>query len=286
MDKINNYGNECELIQEKKFQNDSIQNESEDLIKKNQDKISNINNEQIIEYELENNIATFTILGNMCNKNCKSCKVKYSEKLEEVDDQESDKILKKIEELKLNYVIIKSAPRDDLEDQGASQFVKVIRKIKDSTDCKIEVIIPDFRGRGEALVEIIKSRPDIINHSIGMVGRLFPLIRPKADYQRSLDQLKRIRGIDAQKTILIKSNFQIGLGESLDEVAELMVDLKKNDVDIISVSQYSSPSLEHWKEIKRYSEEDFEEIRNASKILKFSHSFIGKDVRDYSEIDY
>jgi lipoyl synthase len=281
MDKIDNFGNECELIQEKTFQKNSV-----NTLKTNQENIFFKNKEQVIEYDLNKNIASFRILGNKCCRNCKSCKVEFSDSLEEIDEDEPNKILKKIEELGLNYVIVKSVPRDDLEDNGASHFVKVIRKIKDNTDCKVEVIIPDFQGRGEALVEIIKSRPDVINHSVGMVERLFPIIRPNANYQSSLEQLKRIRGIDSQRTILIKSNFNIGLGESIDEIAELMVDLKKSNVDIVSIRQYNSPSSEHWKVVKIYSEEEFEEMRNASKILKFSQSFIGNEVKSFCEIDY
>lgn len=223
--------------------------------------------------------ATFMILGNKCTRDCKYCNVNHSDNPSEVDEEEPDRILQAVQKLNLDYVVITSVTRDDLEDGGATQFVKVIRKIKDNTDCKVEVLIPDFNNNGESLTSIVRAQPDVINHNIETVKRLFYSVRPHEDYQKSIELLKRIRGIDAQRTIKIKSGLMVGLGETMDEIAETMVDLKKHDVEIITIGQYMSPSNEHWPVKKEYSEEDFEEMKNAAKVLKFQSFFIGKMVR-------
>lgn len=226
-----------------------------------------------------NKTATFMILGDSCTRDCKYCNVKHSASPGEVDEEEPNRILKAVQELGLDYVVITSVTRDDLEDFGASQFVKVIRKIKINTDCKVEVLIPDFKGNGDAITNIIKAQPDVINHNIETVGRLFPILRPEGNYHRSLDLLRRVRGIDAQRTIRVKSGMMVGLGETMDEIAELMVELKKHEVEIITIGQYMQPSQNHWPVKKEYSESEFDEMRNAAKILQFQSFAIGKMVR-------
>jgi len=223
-----------------------------------------------------NKVATFMILGDKCTRDCRYCNIE-ADKPDEIDEDEPKRILDAVQKLELDYVVITSVNRDDLEDGGASQFVKVIRILKTHTDCKVEVLIPDFDG--PELVEIIKAQPDVINHNIETVERIFSKVRPKGSYQKSLELLKRIRGIDAQRTIKIKSGLMVGLGETMDEIAETMVALKKNEVQIITIGQYLSPSPNHIQVQKEYSESEFEEMRNAAKVLQFGSSAIGKMVR-------
>lgn len=230
------------------------------------------------KYEcFSNKTATFMILGDKCTRDCKYCNIETDSHPLEVDEDEPKRILEAVEKLGLDYVVITSVNRDDLEDGGASQFVKVIRILKTNIDCKVEVLIPDFGG--PEIVEIIKAQPDVINHNIETVRRVFDNVRPQGSYQKSLELLKRIRGIDAQRTIKVKSGLMVGLGETMDEIAETMVELKKNEVDIITIGQYLAPSSKHFQVQKEYTESEFDEMRNAAKILQFKSSAIGKMVR-------
>jgi len=187
--------------------------------------------------------ATFMILGKNCTRNCTFCNVQKGEP-DTVDETEPDNITQAVKELGLKYVVVTSVTRDDLPDGGASQFVKVINNLhRYSDDLLVEVLIPDFKGNWQALTEVVKAKPDVLNHNIETVPRLYPEVRPKASYQRSLELLKKARALDTK--IYTKSGIMVGLGEKEEEVLQVMTDLKEVGCSLLTIGQYLSPSKLH-----------------------------------------
>lgn len=206
--------------------------------------------------------ATFLILGDICTRNCGYCSVKTG-RPNKVDLKEPDRIAKAVKDLGLNYVVITSVTRDDLEDGGASIFAKTIKKIK---DCKVEVLIPDFKGDVEALKKIIKAEPDLIGHNIEITKNLFKKARKQGNYDLSLKLLKNIKKI---KNITTKSGFMVGLGENYKEIIETMEDLSKAKVDILTIGQYLQPSKQNLKVEKYYSPAEFENLKKIAENFGF-----------------
>jgi len=187
--------------------------------------------------------ATFMILGKNCTRNCTFCNVSKGNP-DPVDDQEPDHILQAVKELGLKYVVVTSVTRDDLPDGGASQFIKVIKKLHDfSSNLLVEVLIPDFDGNREALKGVIKARPDVLNHNVETVPRLYPEVRPMADYNRSLNVLKTTKEIAPE--MLTKSGIMLGLGEKEEEVLSIFSDLREAGCSMLTIGQYLSPSRNH-----------------------------------------
>lgn len=184
--------------------------------------------------------ATFMILGDICTRACRFCAVKHGKpSLPETGEPES--VAAAVKRLALKHVVITSVTRDDMPDQGAGQFlrtVEMIRKISPGT--KIEVLIPDFSGKTELVGQVIESRPDIIGHNIETVWRLYPLVRPQADYMRALNVLADIKRSGFEG--IIKSGIMLGLGEIRDEILQTMRDLKDAGCDVLTIGQYLSPS--------------------------------------------
>ncbi len=188
--------------------------------------------------------ATFMILGSHCTRNCRFCNVQDG-LVDRVDMTEPVKIASAVKELGLRYVVITSVTRDDLPDGGAGHFAEVIHALKDlDQELIIEVLIPDFKGDLECLMKVIEARPDVINHNIETIERLYPKVRSMALYERSLEVLKNIK--EYGKGIISKSGFMLGLGESDDEVISLMKDLKAAKCDILTIGQYLQPSIAHY----------------------------------------
>ncbi len=187
--------------------------------------------------------ATFLILGDVCSRNCAFCAVKKGAPLP-VDEKEPQSVLRAVQKLGLRYVVITSVTRDDLDDGGASQFVKVVKALHEHKDhITIEVLIPDFCGSFNALTSVVKSGSHVINHNIETVPRLYRKVRPEAVYNRSLNLLKEVKYINSR--IITKSGLMLGLGETMEEVIDVMNDLRKADCDLITIGQYLQPSSRH-----------------------------------------
>lgn len=197
--------------------------------------------------------ATFMILGSVCTRSCKFCNVTGGDP-QTIDPDEPAKVADAVIKLELKHAVITSVTRDDLADGGASQFAKVIRAIKEQDDSIIvEVLIPDFKGNQEALETVLKAKPDILNHNVETVSRLYDDIRPEANYIQSLEVLKRTKAFDP--TIYTKSGIMLGIGEKEEEVIALFKDLVSYDCDFLTVGQYLQPSDLHFP-IKEYVHPD------------------------------
>jgi len=221
--------------------------------------------------------AVFLILGDTCTRNCRYCNVKHGNP-SPVNLNEPNDIAESVKILGLKYVVVTSVTRDDLDDGGASLFSDTIKAIKkQNTDCKIEVLIPDFKGEIESLKKVIDAEPDVINHNIEVVKELFSEIRPEGNYETSLQLLRDIKNI--QKNVKTKSGFMVGLGEDKNQIIKTMNDLRNADVDFLTIGQYLQPSKKH-VEIKRYySPEEFNEFKQIGLDLGFKHVEAGPLVR-------
>ena len=221
--------------------------------------------------------AVFLILGDTCTRNCRYCNVKHGDPLP-LNPNEPKDVADSVKELDLRYVVVTSVTRDDLDDGGANVFYETVKEIKElNKDCKIEVLIPDFKGDKDALRKVIDSNPDVVNHNIEVAEDLFPEIRPNGDYSTSLDVLKTIKKID--KNTLTKSGFMIGLGENKEQIVKTMKNLREVGVDFLTIGQYLQPTREH-AEIKRYyTPEEFNKFKDIALDLGFKHVESGPLVR-------
>ena len=200
-----------------------------------------------------NKTATFMILGSRCSRNCRFCDVAFG-KMKAVDPEEAKHVAEAVESLGLKHVVITSVTRDDLADGGAFQFVNVIDAIHEShTNVSIEVLIPDLQGNQSALNTIVAAKPEIINHNIETISRLYDDIRPSAIYERSLEVLSNVKKMD--ESIYTKSGLMVGLGEKESEVVQVMKDLRAVDCDFLTIGQYLQPSKEHYP-VKEYIHPD------------------------------
>jgi lipoic acid synthetase len=221
--------------------------------------------------------ATFMILGNTCTRNCRFCAVD-SGCPAPVDPNEPERVAQAVGTLGLRHAVITSVTRDDLPDGGASIFAETIRAIRRLIpNCSVEVLIPDFAGSEEALRTVVDAQPDILNHNIETVARMYPLIRPQAVYERSLRLLGRAKEIDP--VMQTKSGIMVGVGESVSEVLEAMKDLRAVGCGILTIGQYLRPSAEHAPIDRYYAPEEFDELRQAGLEMGFRHVESGPLVR-------
>lgn len=212
--------------------------------------------------------ATFMILGSQCSRNCSFCNVTHGSP-EPVDPKEPQNIAKATVELGLKHVVITSVTRDDLPDGGAKHFSKVIKAIKTlNNDIVVEVLIPDFRGSFEALETVIKVKPEILNHNVETVPRLYSEVRPAALYERSLELLSRVKSIDS--SVLTKSGIMVGLGEKEEEVIEVFKNLRLAGCDFLTIGQYLAPSAKHYPVIEYISPDVFQRYKEKALSLGFS----------------
>ena len=224
-----------------------------------------------------NGTAVFLILGDICTRNCKYCYVKSGKPLP-LNSNEPKDVALSVKKLNLDYVVITSVTRDDLDDGGADFFYNCVKEIKKlNNDCKVEVLIPDFKGNKRALEKVIDSEPDVINHNIEVVKELFSYLRPEGDYTTSLDLLSNIKKINSK--IKSKSGFMIGLGETKDQIIKTMKDLKNVNVDFLTIGQYLQPSKKHANIKKYYTPDEFEYFKNMSLSMGFEHVESGPLVR-------
>lgn len=219
--------------------------------------------------------ATFMILGEICTRNCRFCAV-HSGVPRCVDASEPARVAEAAQKLSLRYTVITSVTRDDLPDGGASIFAATIREIKKvAPSCSVEVLIPDFKGSEQALSTVIAANPDVVNHNIETVPSLYPIVRPQADYRRSLSLLAMAK----QQGTITKSGLMLGLGETLDEAIAVMQDLREVNCDMLTLGQYLQPSAEHLPIDRYVTPEEFNKLREEGMNLGFLHVEAGPLVR-------
>jgi lipoyl synthase len=221
--------------------------------------------------------ATFMILGNVCTRDCAFCGVE-SGRPEAPDPQEPENVAAAVAELKLKYAVITSVTRDDLPDGGAGHFVRTIEAIHDcDPDVVVEALIPDFRGHLAALRSVAETSLAVLNHNVETVPRLYPQVRPQAQYRRSLELLNQARLFNPQ--LLTKSGLMLGLGERREEVIDVMADLRLAGCDLLTIGQYLQPSLKHHELIRYAPPEEFAEYQDIGKKLGFRYVASGPLVR-------
>lgn len=221
--------------------------------------------------------AAFMILGDTCTRHCTFCGVRKG-RPQDPDPQEPQHIVDAISTLKLSYVVVTSVTRDDLPDGGAAQFAQTISAIHGyGRAITVEVLIPDFGGSPSALETVLSLRPDVLSHNLETVPRLYPGVRPQAEYGRSLDVLSRGRLLGDD--LLIKSGIMLGLGESQREVVELMTDLRQAGCDILTIGQYLPPTRKHRELVRYISPGEFVEYQTIGKDMGFRSVFSGPLVR-------
>jgi lipoic acid synthetase len=219
--------------------------------------------------------ATFLILGDICTRRCHYCSVQTGKPLP-LDMDEPVRVAEAIRALGLRHAVITSVNRDELPDGGASAFAETIRQSRRlNPTCTIEVLIPDFEGNERALATVCIEKPEILNHNIETVRRLFPSIRPQGKYQRSIDLLARAKQLEMRT----KSGLILGMGETLDEVREVMRDLRAVDCDIITIGQYLQPTRDHLPVARFYDPSEFALLKEEGLVMGFGHVESGPLVR-------
>ena len=231
----------------------------------------------------ERGTATFMILGDICTRACAYCAVTTGVP-QGLDLQEPTRLAQTVERLGLNYVVITSVNRDDLPDGGAFIFAQCVRQIRRrSPDCKVELLIPDYQGNWDALASTMEAGPDTLNHNIETVRRVFKRVRPKGDYDQSLELLRRVK--DISPGAVTKSGMMVGLGETWDEILETMRELRSVDCDLLTIGQYLRPSQKHAPVTKWYTPAEFDELRLEGESLGFRHVASGPLVRSSYHAD-
>ena len=211
--------------------------------------------------------ATFMIMGDTCTRACAFCDVKTG-KPGELDIYEPLKISNAVKKLELNHVVITSVDRDDLDDGGSNHFYKVITATKEKNpNTTIEVLTPDFLRKGDSYKKVLEANPDVFNHNIETVPRLYVSVRPGARYFASLELLKNSKKMNNK--IFTKSGLMVGLGESKEEIIQVMDDLRSANVDFITIGQYLQPSVKHFPLQRYYHPDEFKELENIAKSKGF-----------------
>lgn len=231
----------------------------------------------------ERRTATFLVLGNVCTRNCSYCAIAHGLP-SEVDQEEPERVARAVATMGLRHVVVTSVDRDDLKDGGASIFAETIARIRAyRPECSIEVLIPDFKGDPDALRAVLEQRPEILNHNIETVRRVFRRVRGGGNFDRSLELLARSKAWGYPS--LTKSGLMVGLGETMDEVLETLRGLRGVGCDIVTVGQYLSPG-EGYAAIERYWHPDeFSEIHRAGIAMGFKHLESGPLVRSSYHAD-
>lgn len=228
--------------------------------------------------------ATFMIMGDVCTRRCSFCDVAHGRPMP-LDQSEPENLAETVTKLGLNYVVVTSVDRDDLKDGGAQHFVACIQRVREQCNgVKIEILVPDFRGRLDKALDILSQNPaDVFNHNLETVPRLYPAARPGADYQHSLQLLMKHKQYVPH--VPCKSGLMLGLGEELSEVIEVMKDLRMHNVDMLTLGQYLQPSIHHLP-VQRYVEpKEFMMLKNVGDELGFEHVASGPLVRSSYHAD-
>jgi lipoyl synthase len=228
--------------------------------------------------------ATFMIMGDKCTRRCPFCDVGHG-RPDPLDAAEPRKLAETIARMKLKYVVITSVDRDDLRDGGAGHFVDCIRRTRElSPATRIEVLVPDFRGRDDRALEILKAAPpDVMNHNLETIPRLYRQARPGSDYQFSLNLLKKFKALFPH--IPTKSGLMVGLGETDDEILAVMRDMRAHDIEMLTIGQYLAPTTSHLP-VRRYVHPDQFKVFEAKACeMGFTHAAVGALVRSSYHAD-
>jgi lipoic acid synthetase len=228
--------------------------------------------------------ATFMIMGDKCTRRCPFCDVGHG-RPDPLDVNEPENLAKTIADLKLKYVVITSVDRDDLRDGGSQHFVDCIRRTRElSPQTQIEILVPDFRGRDDRALEILKAAPpDVMNHNMETVPRLYKEARPGSDYAFSLNLLKKFKALFPN--VPTKSGLMVGLGETDEEILQVMQDMRDHNIDMLTIGQYLAPSTSHIP-VRRYVHPDtFKMFEEKAYEMGFSHAAIGAMVRSSYHAD-
>jgi len=228
--------------------------------------------------------ATFMIMGDICTRRCPFCDVGHG-RPNPLDADEPVKLAKTIADLRLRYVVITSVDRDDLLDGGAAHFAACIRESRQrSPELTIEVLVPDFRGRMDPALTIFKDNPpDVFNHNLETVPRLYKQARPGSDYEWSLDLLERFKGL--HPSVPTKSGLMLGLGEEIEEIEQVMRDLRAHGVDMLTLGQYLQPSKHHLPVVRYVHPDEFDRLREVGEAMGFKHVASGPMVRSSYHAD-
>ena len=231
-----------------------------------------------------NGTATFMIMGEICTRRCPFCDVAHG-KPKPLDENEPQELAEAIREMGLSYVVITSVDRDDLKDSGAQHFANCITEVRRlNPNIKVEVLVPDFRGRLEIALDILQvTVPDVFNHNLETVPRLYKQVRPGADYGWSLNLLEAYKV--RQPKVVTKSGLMLGLGETISEVKEVLRDLKSRKIDMVTLGQYLQPSKNHLKVERFVHPDEFEELRFYGEEIGFQHVASGPLVRSSYHAD-
>jgi lipoic acid synthetase len=228
--------------------------------------------------------ATFMIMGDICTRRCPFCDVAHG-KPKPLDEDEPLNLAKTIKAMDLAYVVITSVDRDDLRDGGAAHFVACIKAVREhSPKTRIEVLVPDFRGRMDRALEIMaQAPPDVFNHNLETVPRLYKQARPGADYIWSLDLLQKFK--EQHPEVLTKSGLMLGLGETIEEIHQVMYDLRAHGCNMLTLGQYLQPSKFHLPVMRYVTPEEFDELAMEAKELQFDNVASGPMVRSSYHAD-
>jgi lipoyl synthase len=222
--------------------------------------------------------ATFMILGNICTRACGFCAVPSGKPIAPPEEDEPERVAEAVEKMGLRYAVVTSVNRDDEPDGGAGIFARTISEIRRRVPgCRVEVLIPDFRGVWPALETVLQARPDVLNHNMETVPRLYRQVRKGAVYERSLELLRRAKEFSAE--IPTKTGMMLGLGETRDEVLAAMEDLVAQNTDILTLGQYLQPTREHLPIARYVHPDEFAEYKRAGEAMGFRHVEAGPLVR-------
>ena len=212
--------------------------------------------------------ATFMILGDTCTRACAFCNVKTGKPSEPPDPMEPLNVAKSVLKLGLKHVVVTSVDRDDLPDGGAQHFIDTIKYIRElSNNTTIEILTPDFLRKNRNYIDIAKVKPDVFNHNLETIPRIYKQIRPGSNYIESLKLLREVKEFDP--SIFTKSGIMVGLGENYSEIIEVLKDMKDSNIDFVTIGQYLQPSIHHEKVHKFYSPDEFKSLYNVCLKLGF-----------------
>jgi lipoic acid synthetase len=221
--------------------------------------------------------ATFLILGDVCTRNCAYCAVAHGTP-DPLDVEEPRRLAEAVETMRLQHVVVTSVDRDDLPDGGAGQYAAVVREVRlRMAETTVELLIPDFKGDEAALRAVVDARPDILNHNLETVPRLYRLARPGGRYERALELLRRAKAMDP--LLVTKSGIMVGLGETWEEAVAALRDLRAAGTDLITIGQYLRPSATHLPVARYWTPEEFAELRRLGMGMGFRHVESGPLVR-------
>ena len=221
--------------------------------------------------------ATFMIMGDVCTRACGYCNVRHGAPAA-LDPHEPDNLARAVATMSLDYVVVTSVDRDDLDDFGASAFVRTIRAIKAARpSCRVEVLIPDFQGEEAPLRAVLEARPDVLNHNTETVPRLYRAARPGGKYTRALELLDRARRWAPE--VPTKTGLMVGLGETTDELIDVLRDLRQVDCQILTIGQYLRPSVAHLPMTRYYTPDEFRDLKRIALDMGFGHVESGPLVR-------